>query len=292
MSATWITPSNAADYPPPSLNAYRTDASRAAADCAPVVWFKQMTGKEWDRQGRSYDCERKRYSRMMADSTSRAKETERLQKRDAERQAQQKRDAEERAEQRREAAPFNRRDDLFLFLLQAAGIVVNACGLTMAAAGRGREVEQLILRDTGITVDGGDARDFVDEWDLRYLESADFLGFLYGRIRDGVNESCCEFVYRLAHACRKYHEFVADIVKSGAAFRLPTEGPAAAISRLGLLKVTYECGDCCGEGASEAVFSWSWDGDDSRLNGDAETQVRPAPHAPPHRPSRDAPPFT
>ena len=128
MSAPWITPSNAADYPPPSLNAYRTDASRAAADCAPVVWFKQMTGKEWDRQGRSYDCERKRYSRMMADSTSRAKETERLQKRDAERQAQQKRDAEERAKQRREAAPFNRRDDLFLFLLQTAGIVVNDGG--------------------------------------------------------------------------------------------------------------------------------------------------------------------
>ena len=44
------------------------------------------------------------------------------------------------------------------------------------------------------------------------------------------------------------------------------EGPAAAISRLGLVAVAYNC-DCC----TSPCF---WDGNDSRLNGDAESQVR------------------
>ena len=58
----------------------------------------------------------------MADGTYIAKEKDRQ----AERQAQKKRDAEERAEQRREEAPFRRRDELFLFLLRTAGILVRS----------------------------------------------------------------------------------------------------------------------------------------------------------------------
>ena len=121
MSAPRIACSNAADYPPPSLNAYRTAASRAPADSPPAVWFKQMTGREWDRQSKSYDLEKKRWRRM-ADGTYIAKEKDRQ----AELQAQQKRDAEERAEQRREEAPFRHRDELFLFLLRTAGILVRS----------------------------------------------------------------------------------------------------------------------------------------------------------------------
>ena len=53
MPAVRITLANAADYLPPSLNAYRTDASRAAADSAPAVWFMQVAGTEWDRKAHS-----------------------------------------------------------------------------------------------------------------------------------------------------------------------------------------------------------------------------------------------
>ena len=96
---------------------------------------------------------------------------------------------------------------------------------------------------------------------MRYLDSADFLDLLY---RD--DEPYDEFVYHIADACRGYREYVTDISQRGAAFCLPTEGPAAAISRLGLVAVAYNC-DCC----TSPCF---WDGNDSRLNGDAESQVR------------------
>ena len=45
---------NAAQYPPPSLNKFRTAASRAPADAPPCLWYWQMTGNEWDRKSRSY----------------------------------------------------------------------------------------------------------------------------------------------------------------------------------------------------------------------------------------------
>ena len=64
MPAVRITLANAADYPPPSLNAYRTDASRAAADSGPRVWFMQFAGTEWDGKGHSYSLARQRWSRM------------------------------------------------------------------------------------------------------------------------------------------------------------------------------------------------------------------------------------
>ena len=47
-------PYNAAIYPPPSLDKFRTAASRAPADAPPVLWYWQMTGETWDRQTHSY----------------------------------------------------------------------------------------------------------------------------------------------------------------------------------------------------------------------------------------------
>ena len=46
---------NAAQYPPPSLNKFRTAASRQPADAPPVLWYWQMTGEEWDRKSHSYE---------------------------------------------------------------------------------------------------------------------------------------------------------------------------------------------------------------------------------------------
>ena len=47
-------PTNAVLFPPPSLDKFRTAASRAPADAAPVLWYWQMTGETWDRQTHSY----------------------------------------------------------------------------------------------------------------------------------------------------------------------------------------------------------------------------------------------
>ena len=45
---------NAAQYPPPSLNNFRTTASWEPADAPPVLWYWQMTGEEWNREAHSY----------------------------------------------------------------------------------------------------------------------------------------------------------------------------------------------------------------------------------------------
>ena len=77
-----INRSNAADYPPPSLNSYRTAASRADPRCPPAVWFRQMTGTDWTGDSKKYEHEKKRHRRM-ANEEYKAKEKERLAKRDA-----------------------------------------------------------------------------------------------------------------------------------------------------------------------------------------------------------------
>ena len=46
---------NAWQYPPPSLNKFRTAASREPADAPPVLWYWQMTGEQWDRKSHSYE---------------------------------------------------------------------------------------------------------------------------------------------------------------------------------------------------------------------------------------------
>jgi len=71
-----ITVANAVDYPPPSLDSFRTPSSRAAADAAPVLWYWQMTGELWDRESRSYQLVRKKHWRMVP--ANQLKEKQRL----------------------------------------------------------------------------------------------------------------------------------------------------------------------------------------------------------------------
>mmetsp|Transcript_19672 Transcript_19672/g.33517 ORF Transcript_19672/g.33517 Transcript_19672/m.33517 type:complete len:365 (+) Transcript_19672:40-1134(+) len=59
-----IDASNAASFMPPSLNAFRTAASRAAGS-APAAWYQAMTGSAWDGQGHSYDLAKKRHRRFL-----------------------------------------------------------------------------------------------------------------------------------------------------------------------------------------------------------------------------------
>ena len=71
-----ITVANAVDYPPPSLDSFRTPSSRAATDAAPVLWYWQMTGELWDRESRSYQLVRKKHWRMLP--ANQLKEKQRL----------------------------------------------------------------------------------------------------------------------------------------------------------------------------------------------------------------------
>ena len=60
-----ISAANAKQHPPPSLNSFRTAAARAPANSKPALWFWQMTGDEWPRDGHSFDIEKKRHRRMV-----------------------------------------------------------------------------------------------------------------------------------------------------------------------------------------------------------------------------------
>ena len=60
-----IDPSNAARFPPADLNQFRAASARAPADSSPALWFWQVTGDEWPRDGHSYDVAKKRYRRMV-----------------------------------------------------------------------------------------------------------------------------------------------------------------------------------------------------------------------------------
>ena len=62
-----IVTANAASYPPPSLNNFRTAAARAPADSAPALWYWQLTGEEWQRDGHSYELAKKAWRRMPAE---------------------------------------------------------------------------------------------------------------------------------------------------------------------------------------------------------------------------------
>ena len=114
--------------------------------------------------------------------------------------------------------------------------------------------------------DSYECHEWKGKWRQRYLESADFLELAQ---REG--EPADEFVYRISEGCRHYLEYVADILKRGADFCLPTDGPAARISRLGLLPWRYSCcevgGSCCCDGP------WIWD-DDEAISGDADDHLR------------------
>jgi len=215
-----ITNQNAADYPPPSLNSYRTAASRAPSS-APAIWFKQMTGSAWDCQAKSFDMEKKRWRRM-ADDEYKAKEKARLAERDAGREAKIK-------EQRSSDEILNQRDDLFLSLLEErAGLAPVGFG----TGGLGWRVKDL-----------ADRRE-LEDWEEGMLDSAAFLGLLY---REGEPNE--EFVYHLSDACLDYREHVADLRARGIPFHPPTEGPAAQLCKLGQEGDGWFCEAL--EGASE-----------------------------------------
>ena len=72
---------NAAAFMPPSLNAFRTKASRAAPDCAPAVWYKAMTGSTWDCSSHSYELAKKRHRRFLDGYKAAEQERERKRKR-------------------------------------------------------------------------------------------------------------------------------------------------------------------------------------------------------------------
>ena len=70
----------ASSYPPPSLHKFRTAAARAPADSAPALWYWQLTGEEWPRDGHTYEIATKAWRRMPAEH--KAAERERERKRD------------------------------------------------------------------------------------------------------------------------------------------------------------------------------------------------------------------
>lgn len=75
-----ITADNAVQYKPPPI-AGIDQAARVAAGSAPLAWYRQMTGAEWDGSGRDYNVVRKRWRRM-GDKEFQARERERETKRD------------------------------------------------------------------------------------------------------------------------------------------------------------------------------------------------------------------
>ena len=120
-------------FPPPSLNAFRTAASRAAPDCAPALWFKQMTGRQWDCDSHSYELEKKRWRRLpyARDSEYVRKERERLAKRDQARLPvlQEKRE-QQRAQQLAtdaEDEELGRTEHIFYKLLERARLIWFYC---------------------------------------------------------------------------------------------------------------------------------------------------------------------
>ena len=161
----------------------------------------------------------------MANEEYKAKEKERLAKRDAARLPQRQAQREEAADERRKEDALNARDDLFLHLIDGR------LGYSALVQGP-REMNSR----GGMNIDDSyECHEWKGKWRQRYLESADFLELAQ---REG--EPADEFVYRISEGCRHYLEYVADILKRGADFCLPTDGPAARISRLGLLAPAVE----------------------------------------------------
>ena len=56
-----ITATNAASITPPSLKG----VVNRELDSEPALWYWQMTGDEWPRDGHSFDVQKKRHRRMV-----------------------------------------------------------------------------------------------------------------------------------------------------------------------------------------------------------------------------------
>ena len=147
-----ITERNASQYPPPSLNKFRTKASRAPGDCKPALWYWQMTTEEWDRDGHSYELAKKQWRRLL--SEYRQQEKQREQQRSWRDRTGRVQSAANRRKQRNEqvrrvqteaaiaarraAQPWHDRRDLFRDLLRAAGLptrhLIGACSHLYASS--------------------------------------------------------------------------------------------------------------------------------------------------------------
>ena len=103
LGLPYITPLNADAYPPPSLNSFRSAASRAPDDSPPVLWFWQMTEKDWDRQGHSYEVQKKQYRRLLVEYKQRDKQREKNRDKLRDRSTR-KRPAEDRLRRRKQYA--------------------------------------------------------------------------------------------------------------------------------------------------------------------------------------------
>ena len=76
---------NAAQYPPPPLSGFRGAAKKSkrnASDGPPALWYFQMTGRDWDREGSSYNTACDAYRRLCKD-VEQLRASERARKADA-----------------------------------------------------------------------------------------------------------------------------------------------------------------------------------------------------------------
>jgi hypothetical protein len=262
---------NAAAYPPPSLIAFRTAASRAPANCAPARWFKQMTGSEWDRSSHSYEIQKKRWRRL-GDDAYQERETKRLRERvvDGRKDNEYKKTRAEQHARDAEDAENMRADNIFEDLLGRARLL----GFYWHDP---RYFEQPLvpsLLAAPLNSDqplGPAARQRYSRYELweatsrlhnDLVDSADYLELLW-LPKDEPTE---EFVYRLSSACEDYLDFFDELHKRGApTFSLPTEEEEptiAAISRLGRQPHVPPL-----ENPDAPRY---WEGDESRL---VQTQV-------------------
>lgn len=99
-----IDANNAATYPPVDLRLYRAADTRARDDCAPSLWYWQMTGKDWDREGKSYEHEKKRHKRLAAEDAQRLQEKQREQQRAQRDRSERKRPADDHIRRREQLA--------------------------------------------------------------------------------------------------------------------------------------------------------------------------------------------
>ena len=78
-----ITAENAQDFPPPSLLHY-TKEELDAPGSAPYIWFKQMTGDDWqpEHYNFAYEIARKRWQRLLPEVRKREREREQTRVRD------------------------------------------------------------------------------------------------------------------------------------------------------------------------------------------------------------------
>jgi len=143
-----------------------------------------MTGAEWDRQQHSYELEKKRWRRM-ADGKYKEKEKVRLAKRDEARLPQLQAKREEAAEQQRKDEELNARDNLFLHLLEGRSSIIKEPLKEYFSLKLSKLAKYSWLKHS-------DVHEFLEEWRIRYLESATFLDLLY---RD--DEPSDEFVYHM-----------------------------------------------------------------------------------------------